>query len=136
MRRPITIFRPSLLATAISLALPLLAGAQVVAPITGEAKADGGQVLDVVVIRARGRDETQQSVPLSVKAFSAKTIEDAGIKKPADFVAITPNLSLAESQSSGTSFMTIRGLSQVRNGEAPMAVVVDGVIQSDSKQFT
>jgi iron complex outermembrane receptor protein len=136
MRRPITLFRPSLLATAISLALPLLAGAQVVAPITGEAKADGGQMLDVVVIRARGRDETQQTVPLSVKAFSAKTIEDAGIKKPADFVAITPNLSLAESQSSGTSFMTIRGLSQVRNGEAPMAVVVDGVIQSDSKQFT
>lgn len=136
MYRSTTQFRPSLLATAIGLALPLLAVAQTAAPTVSEAKADGAQVLDAVVIRARGRDETQQSVPMSVKAFSAKTIEDAGIKKPADFVAITPNLSLAESQSSGTSFMTIRGLSQVRNGEAPMAVVVDGVIQSDSKQFT
>ncbi len=92
--------------------------------------------LQQVVVHARGRDETEQSVPMSVKAFSAKDIVDAGIRKPGDFVALSPNLSLAETQSVGTSFMTIRGLSQVRNGEAPMAVVVDGVIQSDSKQFT
>lgn len=100
-----------------------------------EAGADS-QAVETIVIRARGRDENQISVPMSVKAFSSKAIEDAGIRKPGDFVAITPNLSLAETQSVGTSFMTIRGLSQVRNGEAPMAVVVDGVIQSDAKQFT
>lgn len=133
MQRSTLNTRPVLLVTAIALALPLLAGAQTAAPAASEAK---GATLDTVVIRARGRDETQQSVPLSVKAFSAQAIDDAGIKKPGDFVAITPNLALAESQSTGTSFMTIRGLSQVRNGEAPMAVVVDGVIQSDSKQFT
>lgn len=132
------------LAASIALAIPLVAAAQSTAPAPAPADApaakasdDGSvQTLDQVVIRARGRDETQQTVPMSVKAFSAKAIEDAGIKKPGDFVAITPNLSLAESQSVGTSFMTIRGLSQVRNGEAPMAVVVDGVIQSDAKQFT
>jgi iron complex outermembrane recepter protein len=91
--------------------------------------------IETIVIKARGRDETQQTVPLSVKAFSAKSIEDAGIKAVGDFVALTANLSLTEAQSVGTSFMTIRGLSQVRNGEPPMAVVVDGVIQSDAKQF-
>jgi iron complex outermembrane receptor protein len=146
MKKPVLPFSPALLAAAVGLALPLLAGAQTTAatPKAGDAaqqqgdaaKADATQSLETVVIRARGRDETQQSVPMSVKAFSAKALEDAGVRRPADFVAITPNLSLAESQSSGTSFMTIRGLSQVRNGEAPMAVVVDGVIQADAKQFT
>lgn len=124
----------STLAIAVALAFPSWAAAQATAQAPAVAVPTGDS--QTVIIRARGRDETQQSVPISVKAFSEKSIEDAGIKGVGDFVAITPNLSLAESQSAGTSFMTIRGLSQVRNGEAPMAVVVDGVIQSDAKQFT
>jgi len=133
---------PAILASAIALALPgfVLAQAQS-APAAPAGAASAPNVseqaeIQSIVIRARGRDETLQSVPMSVKALSAKAIEDAGIRKAGDFVAITPNLSLAESQSVGTSFMTIRGLSQVRNGEPPMAVVVDGVVQSDAKQFT
>jgi iron complex outermembrane receptor protein len=126
--------RPALLAATIASAFHMAGAAQTAPePAAPAAESDSTQQ---IVIRARGRDETLQTVPMSVKAFSAKAIEDAGIRKAGDFVAITPNLSLAESQSVGTSFMTIRGLSQVRNGEAPMAVVVDGVIQSDAKQFT
>ena len=131
--------RLALLAGAVALAFPVLATAQTAGGTSlATAAAPGAETpaIETVIIRARGRDETQQSVPLSVKAFSAKAIDDAGIRTPADFVALTPNLSLAESQSVGTSFMTIRGLAQVRNGEAPMAVVVDGVVQSDAKQFT
>jgi len=133
-RRPAPL-RPAALAAALSLAWPALAQTS---PATAE-KPDAGtgaEAAQTITIRARGRDETLQSVPMSVKALTAQAIEDAGIRKAGDFVAITPNLSLAESQSVGTSFMTIRGLSQVRNGEPPMAVVVDGVIQSDAKQFT
>ena len=127
--------RMALFSSALAMALPFLAHAQA-AESAKDADGNETEKLGTVVIQARGRNETLQSVPMSVKAFSAKAIEDAGIRKPGDFVAITPNLSLAETQSVGTSFMTIRGLSQVRNGEAPMAVVVDGVIQSDAKQFT
>ena len=134
MSYPLSRLRPTVLATAAFIAVHGAAFAQAAAD-PKEAGADS-QAAETIVIRARGRDETQLSVPMSVKAFSSKAIEDAGIRKPGDFVAITPNLSLAETQSVGTSFMTIRGLSQVRNGEAPMAVVVDGVIQSDAKQFT
>lgn len=89
-----------------------------------------------IVIQARGRSETEQSVPLSVKAFSAKAIEDANVKGIGDFVALTPNVSIVQSESAGSSFMTVRGLTQVRNSEAPVAMVVDGVALSNSKQFT
>jgi len=122
-------FHISVLALGIGLTFPALAQEQTASEDAPYA------ALEKIVIKARGRDETQQTVPLSVKAFSSKAIEDAGIKGVGDFVAVTPNLSLTEAQSVGTSFMTIRGLSQVRNGETPMAVVVDGVIQSDAKQF-
>jgi iron complex outermembrane recepter protein len=121
-------FQASVLAIALCSAFPAFGQAQ--AP-----QAEPAAVLETIVVKGRGRDETLQSVPLSVKAFSSKAIEDAGIKGVGDFVGITANLSLTEAQSVGTSFMTIRGLSQVRNGETPMAVVVDGVIQSDAKQF-
>lgn len=73
---------------------------------------------------------------MSVRAFSAQAIEDKDIRTPGDLIALMPNLSLVEAQSVGTSFMTIRGITQVRNGDAPMAVVVDGVEQSDARQFT
>lgn len=122
-------FQASLLVLALGVAFPSLGQSQT------PAAEPAVSVLETIVVKGRGRDETQQTVPLSVKAFSAKAIEDAGIKAVGDFVAITANLSLTEAQSVGTSFMTIRGLSQVRNGEPPMAVVVDGVIQSDAKQF-
>lgn len=45
-------------------------------------------------------------------------------------------MTLANAQSAGVSFMTIRGISQVRNGEAPVAVVVDGVLQINNRQLT
>jgi iron complex outermembrane recepter protein len=124
--QPTCPLRASLLAAALAAAFP--------AQAQGQDGADAAPI-ETIVIKARGRDETQQTVPLSVKAFSAKALEDLGVKGVADFVAVTANLSLVEAQSVGTSFMTIRGLSQVRNGETPMAVVVDGVIQSDAKQF-
>ncbi len=135
----------ALLTSAPLLALHLGASAQTVAqtvaavaapPPATAASSPEVATLDRVVIHARGRDEALQSVPMSVKAFSAQAVEERDIRKPGDFVALLPNLSLVEAQSVGTSFMTIRGITQVRNGDAPMAVVVDGVEQVDAKQFT
>jgi len=90
---------------------------------------------DIVVI-ARGRTEELQKSPASITAFSSKQIDDARIKDVSDFIALTPNISIVKSQSAGNSFVTVRGISQVRNGESPIAVVVDGVQQISPRQFT
>jgi iron complex outermembrane receptor protein len=95
--------------------------------------AEGGD--EEIVVTARGRSETLQSVPIAVSSFGEKTIADAGIERAADFIGLTPNVSIAESQQPGVNFITIRGISQVRNGESPVAVVVDGVLQTVSNQF-
>jgi len=100
-----------------------------------QADASASQQPDIVVI-ARGRREDEQKTPVSITAYSAKQIEDARIKDVSDFIGLTPNVSIVESQSVGNSFITVRGISQVRNGESPVAVVVDGVQQISPRQFT
>lgn len=114
------------------LALSLWAGS---ALAQERASADTGDQGEIVVT-ARGRGEMLQDVPAAITAFSSKTIDDARIKGVGDFIAKTPNISIVQAQSAGTSFVTIRGISQVRNGESPIAVVTDGVQQISSRQFT
>ncbi|KKC24179.1 TonB-dependent receptor [Sphingomonas sp. SRS2] len=92
--------------------------------------------IEEIVVTARGRNEGLQKSPAAITAFSAKQIDDARIKNVADFIAKTPNISITKSQSAGSSFITVRGITQVRNGESPVAVVVDGVQQITSKQFS
>jgi iron complex outermembrane receptor protein len=92
--------------------------------------------LEEIVVTARLRSESLQEVPMAVDAFSSKALQDAGVKDYNDFVALTPNVSLVEAESVGQSFLTIRGLTEVRNGQAPVAFVVDGVQESSNRQFT
>jgi iron complex outermembrane recepter protein len=98
------------------------------------APADSG--LEEIVVTARLRSESQQEVPAAVTVFSAKALQDAGVRDYSDFIALTPNVSLVEAESVGQSFLTIRGLTEVRNGQAPVAFVVDGVQETSNRQFT
>lgn len=93
------------------------------------------QGLEEIVVIARQRKESFQEVPVAVSVFTDAMIEKAGIERASDFIALTPNVSLTETDSAGVAFITIRGLSQVRNGESPVAIVVDGVIQPEAREF-
>ena len=92
---------------------------------------DGGEI----VITARYREERLQDVPIAVTAFGEQQIADARIDQVGDFIGLTPNVTIAQSESSGLSAISIRGITQVRNSEAPVAVVVDGVLQNNPRQF-
>jgi iron complex outermembrane receptor protein len=91
--------------------------------------------LETVIVSSQRRVERLQDVPVAVKAFSAKQIEDAGIKSTQDFINMTPNMSFDNSYTYGNSFVVIRGVTQINNADSPVAVVVDGVPQSDQKQL-
>lgn len=98
---------------------------------------DGAQADDdnVIIVTARGREETLIEVPLSTTVFSEEDIAAAGIDRVDDFLGLTPGVSIANSQDSGTNFITIRGVSQTRNGQPPVAVLIDGVLQVNSRSF-
>jgi iron complex outermembrane receptor protein len=91
--------------------------------------------LEEVVVTARKRSESFEDVPVSVDAFSAADIEAAGIEKPSDFIALTPNVTLVQTQNEGNSFINVRGVSQARNSDMSVAVLVDGVLMTNPAQF-
>ncbi len=96
--------------------------------------AQSGEVEEIVVT-ARRRFETFQDAPVTITVFNEAEIERAGIDRPQDFIALTPNVTLVQTQNQGTSFVTVRGISQARNSEPSVAVLVDGVLMSNPSQF-
>jgi len=98
-------------------------------------RGNNAAMLEEIVVIGRGREENIQEIPLSETVFTAQTIEDARIDQVDDFLALTPGVTFANSTDAGTNFITIRGVSQTRNGEPPVAVVVDGVLQVNGRAF-
>ena len=105
-------------------------------PVQAQTSPGAGSIIEEIIVTARGRDESLQEVPVTVSAFTARQITDAGIERPGDFIALTPNVTMVEAQNAGTSFITIRSIAQVRNNEAPVAVAIDGMLQTSPNQFT
>jgi iron complex outermembrane receptor protein len=91
--------------------------------------------LEEVVVTARKRAESLEDSPVSVRAFTESEIRSAGIETPQDFINLTPNVTLVQTQNAGNSFLNIRGVSQARNSELSAAVLVDGVLMSNPTQF-
>src|SRR5687767_10583993 len=91
--------------------------------------------LEEIIVTARLRAETYTEAPAAITAFTAAEIDSAGIQTPHDFIALTPNMTVVQTQNPGNSFITIRGVSQARNSDMPVAVVVDGVLMTNPAQF-
>jgi iron complex outermembrane receptor protein len=91
--------------------------------------------LDQIVVTARKRDESFRNVPITVSVFTERAIQSAGIQKPGDFIAMIPNMTLVETQNAGNAFVVVRGISQARNSEPSVAVLVDGVLETNPAEF-
>ena len=91
--------------------------------------------LTEIVVTARRRDESLLSAPVTIDAFTEQAIKSAGIESPRDFVAMVPNMTIVEVQNVGNSFITVRGISQARNSEPSVAVLVDGVLEPNPYEF-
>ena len=118
-----------------SLMAALLAGSMLAAPAHAQqgatAPAPAGATTAAendIVVTATRREERLQEVPASITAFTAKTIERSNITRPIDFINATPNLSAVEANNAGDLRITIRGDAQALNTDAPVAVVIDGVV--------
>lgn len=130
MKNPgITLVSNFALAAAMLAAAPLAAQDTAAAPAAGEAEDQG------IIVTGLRREESLQDTPAAVTAFNSQAIENAGIERPADFIALTPNVNLVETQNAGNAFVIIRGITQNRNSEPSVAVIVDGVQQVNPAQF-
>lgn len=109
--------------------LALLSGVAYAQPTAPTAESD------TIIVTARQRAEAIKDVPIAVSAFTAKTIEEAGITRPQDFIALTPNVTFIQTTNVGESQVHIRGVIQPRDTEPPFAYVVDGVLMPNPNAF-
>jgi outer membrane receptor protein involved in Fe transport len=70
--------------------------------------------LDEVTVTSQRRDEDQENVPMSLRAFSSQELEDRDAKRTSDVFQATPNVSFSSVQGSlqGTNLF-IRGVGSV-----------------------
>jgi len=94
------------------------------------AAADTGQIEEIVVT-ARQREEKIEDVPATITAFTASDIQNAGIERPQDFIALTPGVAQVQTAEVGDMQVTIRGINTGRDAETNFALVVDGVLQTN-----
>jgi iron complex outermembrane recepter protein len=92
--------------------------------------------LGTIFVTARKRTERLQDVPDAISAFTADAIQSADIQDVKDVAVRVPNVSIVEAQQPGVALINIRGVGQARNGEPPVAMIVDGVELSNSYQIT
>lgn len=122
----VRLFSKSILATAISFSLFSLVQAE---EVTTDQASESE--IEKIVISARGRIETIQTVPESVTAFTSDMIETSRITSFRDVANLTPNLSALDNFRPGLARITIRGLITPQVGDPPLAFVVDGVTAPD-----
>ena len=92
--------------------------------------------VEEIVVTARKRAENLQEVPITVSAFTAETIRQAGVRDVRDISDLTPNFDLESvggrrGVQGGLSRPVIRGQSNIL-GESNAATFVDGFLFTDS----
>ncbi|MFT3930630.1 MAG: TonB-dependent receptor [Spongiibacteraceae bacterium] len=87
-------------------------------PVASEAKG-----FDEVVVTARRRDESLESVPISVSAISAEQLNDRQVRTDSDLQLTVPGLTIRQTQGNNSLTYSIRGQSADTFSGSPSAVV-------------
>lgn len=85
--------------------------------------------LSDIVVTARKREESAQSIPVAVTAISAEVIEQRDITSIEKIAAATPNLNVGRASNGSAAQITLRGIGSSSTSigiEQSVAVVVDG----------
>jgi outer membrane receptor protein involved in Fe transport len=111
-------FTRNLLATAVAVALPGAAMAQ----------------LEEVIVTATKRAESTQDIPMSVQAVSGERLEAMAVSELSDLATTIPNFSIGDGVT--TNLITMRGVGsgEDRSFEQSVSMFVDGIYMPRSRQ--
>lgn len=99
------------------------------------ARAQETALEEVIVTTARQREEALQDVPAAITAITSATLEAANVERAADFVRLTPGVSLVQTAEVADSQVNIRGINGARDAENSFALIIDGVLQTNGAAF-
>ena len=119
----------------IGIASLTLISAATLAPQVAEAQADNQFTIEEIIVTARRRAESLQDVPGTVTALTTSVLEGAGVQRAADFIALTPGVSMVDAAEVGDTQVNIRGINGARDAETNFAFVVDGILHTNPAAF-
>jgi iron complex outermembrane receptor protein len=107
------------------------------APLQAQAQTKSAEIETPgdIVVTAQRRDERLQQVPIQIQALTGTTLQNAGIRTSGEALSLTPNASFDQGNTYKSTYITMRGLTQITNADPPVAFVVDGVPQTDQTQL-
>ncbi|MFO6428988.1 TonB-dependent receptor [Erythrobacter sp. W302b] len=114
---------------AIALSSPALA--QDASASEPAAEEEGG-----IIVTARRQSESLQDVPAAVTVFGAETLAATGVQRADDFVQLTPGVTIVTGTAeAGDTQINIRGINGARDAESSVALVVDGILKTNTAQL-
>lgn len=113
----------------IALSAPALA--QEVRADTPAAEEEGA-----IIVTARRQSESLQDVPAAVTVFTAESLAKAGVQRADDFIQLTPGVTIVTGTAeAGDTQINIRGINGARDAESSVALVVDGILKTNTAQL-
>ena len=106
-----------------------------IAPAHAQAAADGMDEGDIIVT-ARRQNERLIDVPASVTVIGAETLAKTGVDDAQGFAQLTPGVTIVTgSAEAGDTQINIRGINGARDAESSVALVVDGILKTNTAQL-
>ncbi len=91
---------------------------------------------NAIIVTARRQNETLAEVPATVTVLSADTLQKAGIERADEFIQLTPGVTIVTGTAeAGDTQINIRGINGARDAESSVALVVDGILKTNTAQL-
>ena len=109
----------------------------VLVPSTAFAQAaEEGVEAEEIIVTARRGSELIQDVPASVSVLTERDIERAGIDDAASITTLTSGVTIVTGTAEvGDTQVNIRGINGARDAESNVALVVDGILKTNTAQL-
>lgn len=84
--------------------------------------------IEEVTVTARRREESLRDVPGTVTALTAETLASVGVQRAADFIRLTPGVTMVQAAEVADTQVNIRGINGTRDAENSFAYIIDGIL--------
>lgn len=89
-----------------------------------------------IIVTARRQNERLVDVPASVTVLTSDTLETTGVDNAQGFAQLTPGVTIVTGTAeAGDTQINIRGINGARDAESSVALVVDGILKTNSAQL-
>ena len=109
----------------------------VLVPTTAFAQAaEEGVEAEEIIVTARRQNERLVDVPASVSVIDADALAKTGADNAQGFAQLTPGVTIVTGTAeAGDTQINIRGINGARDAESSVALVVDGILKTNTAQL-